>query len=220
VKPFARQRDPDDLLLAGARDLGLAIDGTAVGRFAAYREQLLQWASQVNLTALRQPVQMVRDGFLDSLACGPLIPTDTTRVVDVGSGAGFPAIPLAILRPDLRFTLIEATRKKVTFLRHVARSLGLPVEVHHARAEALAQEPAHAGCYDLALARAVAPLPQQARLVRPFLRPGGAFLAQVSGFPQDVEAGLRTAGFRLVCASALPASVDADRRVLVLRAEG
>ena len=70
----------------------------------------------MNLTALATPVQIVQQGFLDSLACAPLLPTSSGRVIDIGSGAGFPAIPLALVKPGLEFTLVEPSRKKVTFL--------------------------------------------------------------------------------------------------------
>ncbi len=211
------QLDPDELLVAGAASLGLRLDPLALDRFRRYRTELSRWSEQVNLTALRRPDQIVREGFLDSLACAPLIPPGAARVVDIGSGAGFPAIPLAIHRLDLTFTLVEAVRKKVTFLRHIARSLGLPLTVLHARAESLADDRAHAAAYDLALARAVAPIPQQARLVRPLLRPGGIFLAHVGGGVHGLAEALR-AGFLLEPRTHVVAGPAPRRDILVLRA--
>jgi 16S rRNA (guanine527-N7)-methyltransferase len=213
----SRRLDPDELVAAGAASLGLDLDAVALDRFRRYREELSRWSAQVNLTALRRPEDIVREGFLDSLACAAFIPPSAVRAVDVGSGAGFPAIPLAIVRPALAFTLVEATRKKATFLRHIARLLQLSLTVVHARAEDLAGDPAHAGSYDVALARAVAPLPQQARLVRPLLRPGGVFLAQVGAGASDVAEAAR-AGFMVEREAPVAGPLPAGHAVLLLRA--
>jgi 16S rRNA (guanine527-N7)-methyltransferase len=170
----------DDLLISGARKLGIRLGPEKIDAFRLYREEILRWSERINITALTTPGDIVQDGILDSLACLPLIPSGARLVLDVGSGAGFPAIPLAIVRDDLEFTLVEASRKKVTFLKHIARSLGIRhVHVWNGRVEELAGETLPSETYDVALARAVAPLPDQAALVFPFLRPGGIFLAQV-----------------------------------------
>lgn len=224
---------PDDLLVAGAITLGLRLSSEQVAAFRTYREEILRWSAQTNLTALRQPEDIVRAGFLDSLACLPLIPPGTRRTLDVGSGAGFPGLPLKLLRPDLSFTLVEASRKKATFLQHVVRRLGLAeVRVVQQRAEDLAGDPAERGAYDLALARAVASPPEQARLVRPFLRAGGLFLLQTGPRPlrRSSEAGgpapgsmdrLLGPGFELVRELQLPSSLGRPgRRVLAFRRAG
>jgi 16S rRNA (guanine527-N7)-methyltransferase len=145
----------------------------------------------MSLTALTRPDEIVRHGFLDALACAPLIPSDARRALDIGSGAGFPAIPIAIIRSNLDFTLIEVSRKKISFLRHVVRLLALS-RVHPVlgRAEEIVEREANmAGAFDLALARAVAPLAKIAPLIFPFLRPGGIFLAQV-GSSLETDAAL------------------------------
>jgi 16S rRNA (guanine527-N7)-methyltransferase len=211
----------DDLLVAGARALGLRLTCTQVAAFATYLEEISRWSARINLTALRRPEDIVRAGFLDSLACLPLIPPETHRAVDVGSGAGFPGLPLKLARPELSFTLVEASRKKATFLHHVVRRLGLAgVRVLQRRAEELAADPEEAGAYDLALARAVAPSPDQGRLVRPFLRPGGIFLAQAGPGPLAPEALERLAGlgFEAVRELSLPTRLGRTGcRVLALR---
>jgi len=218
--PQSGSRRPRELLEAGALALGVRLDPTALDRFTRYLEELERWSASINLTALRRPADIVRDGFLDSLACDPLVPPETRRAIDIGSGAGFPAIPLAIARPALPFTLVEATRKKVTFLRHVARTLGLDrVQALHERAERLAREPAQAGAYDLALARAAAPLLEQAALVRPFLAAGGLFLAQVSALPGgEAVRALRSLGLAVERTVRVPRDSGATRHILGLRA--
>lgn len=207
---------PSALLLEGACRLGVRLDGPAVERFSGYLQTLLEWSARVNLTALRGPEQIVRSGFLDSLTCLPLVPPGTARIVDIGSGAGFPAIPLAIAYNHATFTLIEATRRKVTFLRHVVRTLGLAhVTVLHDRAEICAEDPAHAEGYDVAFARAAATLPAQAALVAPFLRHEGVFLAQVAPPGAAALEALTRLGFTL--ARTVHPALSPAHEILVLR---
>jgi len=176
----------------------------------------------MNLTALTRPDEIVRHGFLDALACAPLIPSGARRALDVGSGAGLPAIPFAIIRPSLDFTLIEVSRKKISFLRHVVRLLALP-RVHPVlgRAEEFAEREADmAATFDLASARAVAPLAKIGTLIFPFLRPGGVFLAQVRSGPEtDAALGrLIAMGFERAGEIEVPAWIGApSREILALR---
>ena len=176
----------------------------------------------MSLTALTRPDEIVRHGFLDALACVPLIPLDARRALDLGSGAGFPAIPLAIIRPSLDFTLIEVSRKKISFLRHVVRLLALS-HVHPVlgRAETIVEhDPEMAASFDLASARAVAPLAKIGALVFPFLRPGGVFLAQVgSGRETDTALGrLIDMGFERTGEIRVPAWIGApSHEILALR---
>jgi 16S rRNA (guanine527-N7)-methyltransferase len=175
----------------------------------------------MNLTALATPAQIVQQGFLDSLACAPLFPAACGRVIDVGSGAGFPAIPLALVKPGAEFNLIEPSRKKVTFLRHVIRRLKLTtVRVRPERTEALLGERGMLEAFDVALARAVAPLPEVCRLVWPFLRPAGVFLAQIGSCAHSDHnvARLTCSGFETVDEIVVPPEFGkTGRRVLALR---
>jgi len=202
--------------------LGVTLGPEQVLAFRAYREEILRWAGRMSLTALTRPDEIVRHGFLDALACVPLIPLGASRALDLGSGAGFPAIPIAITRPSLDFTLIEVSRKKISFLRHVVRLLALS-RVHPVlgRAEQVVEhDPEMSASFDLASARAVAPLAEIGALVFPFLRPGGVFLAQVgSGRETDAAlAGLIGRGFELVGETAVPAWIGApSHEILTLR---
>jgi 16S rRNA (guanine527-N7)-methyltransferase len=211
--------DPDVLLDDGARRLGLQLTAEERAAFRRYRDEILRWSEHANLTALRDPIRIVREGFLDSLACLPLVPTGPARAIDIGSGAGFPAIPLAMVRREVRFTLVEASRRKAHFLRHICRLLDLPgVEVLWARAETVAAESAHAGAYDLAMARAVAHPGRQAELVWPFLRVGGVFLAQVgpSCPAADLTACLPPGRLVVVAEAPLPEFLGGPGRGLIL----
>ena len=181
------EKSADDLLVAGANTLGVHLDVNTIAAFRTYRGDLIRWSQRMNLTALATPTQIVQQGFLDSLACAPLLPPTGGRVIDIGSGAGFPAIPLALVRPDLAFTLVEPSRKKVSFLRHVTRQLRLTrVRVRPSRAEPLFGEPEMRESFDVALARAVAPPSEICWMVLPFLRPTGIFLAQ-TGTAEHVD---------------------------------
>lgn len=184
----------------------------------------MRWSKRMNLTALATPAQIVRQGFLDSLACALLLPGDARRILDVGSGAGFPAIPLALLKPELEFTLVEAARKKITFLRHIVRQLELHrVQLRPARIEALAGAPEMRAGFDAAMARAVAPLPEVARLLRPFLQPTGVFLAQVGTGAEvdDAVALVCRGGFAIVGNREVPVGFGKPgRRVIALQKAG
>jgi 16S rRNA (guanine527-N7)-methyltransferase len=211
----------DDLLLAGAKALGLHLGVNTITAFRVYREELIRWSQRMNLTALTTPAQIVQQGFLDSLACAPLLPRIRGRVIDIGSGAGFPSIPLALVRPDLDFTLVEPSRKKVSFLRHVTRQLRLTlVQVQSSRAEALSGAPEMHEAFDAALARAVAPLTEIGRLVLPFLRPTGIFLAQ-TGRAEPVRHtvnDLKEIGLEVIDERPVPPEFGKPgRRILALR---
>lgn len=144
-----------------------------------YERELLEWNSRFNLTAIHEPEKIRTKHFLDSLSC-LLVMRDTPvdRVIDVGTGAGFPGLPLKIACPNMRLTLVESVGKKADFCRHVVETLKLEnVEVLTTRAELLGQARAHREQYDWALARAVAVMPVLAEYLLPLVRVGGAMLA-------------------------------------------
>ena len=147
-------------------------DDTAVERFSLYYELLIDWNSRMNLTAITLPEEVAQKHFLDSLSALPYLP-ESCRVLDVGTGAGFPGIPLLIMRPDLRLTLLDSLQKRITFLKTALSELGLRAECLHARAEDLARFPEHRGSYDVTLTRAVSSLSVLLELTIPFLKIGG-----------------------------------------------
>ena len=184
-----------ELLRAGARALGLNLSPGHLELFELYYRELSVWNQRFNLTAITRYEDVQVKHFLDSLSCllalspwnpGKLVP-DTVPLhldshslwcLDVGSGAGLPGIPIKIMLPDAHMTLIEATRKKADFLRHMVEILSLQnVEVIHARAEHVAHLPEHRERYDVVLARAVAHLRILAEYCLPFCRPGGRLIA-------------------------------------------
>lgn len=172
-------------LLEGAHALGLHLTADQQASFQLYYEELVAWNQKFNLTAITQYEQVQIRHFLDSLSClladGPRVALSRSgsRAIDVGTGAGFPGLPLRLVCSPSHMTLLEATAKKVTFLKHLVELLNLSsVTTIHARAEDLGHDPAHRGQYDLALARAVAELPVVVEYTLPFCRIGGWVVAQ------------------------------------------
>ncbi|SHI67346.1 16S rRNA (guanine(527)-N(7))-methyltransferase RsmG [Desulfofundulus thermosubterraneus] len=167
------------ILLAAAAALGLPMTEAMCDRFFLYYRLLIEWNEKFNLTSLVDLRDVVVKHFIDSLTCLLIYnPVAGARLIDIGAGAGFPGLPVKIVCEDLRCTLIESSAKKAVFLRHVTASLDLAdVEVACGRAEELAHRVCYRACFDLALARAVAPLPVLLEYALPFLKIGGFFIA-------------------------------------------
>jgi 16S rRNA (guanine527-N7)-methyltransferase len=170
-----------ETLLRGAKRLRFDLRPEELAAFRTYLGELEAARPRLRLTALTDPEAVQRRHFLEPLALltalerlGPL----GTNVIDIGSGAGFPGVPIKIVRPHLRLTLLEANGRRAAFLQELAQRLGLEdVTVVNRRAEEAARDSNHREAYDLALARAVAPLPALVELALPFLRVGGALAA-------------------------------------------
>lgn len=159
---------------------GIHLTGRQVVALMTYERELLAWNEKFNLTAIRDAEGIRTKHFLDSFSCVlAWRETPPRSLVDVGTGAGFPGLPLKILYPSMKLTLVESVGKKANFCRHVAGTLKLEaVEVIHARAEEVGQMPGQREAYDWAVARAVANLPVLVEYLLPLVRVGGAMLAQ------------------------------------------
>ena len=167
----------ESILREGLEALSLPTEG--IPALLRYWELLAEKNKVMNLTAITDPAEAARLHFLDSAALLALADLRGKTVVDVGTGAGFPGLPLKILEPSIQLTLLDAQRKRVDFLREVCEDLGLEdVSCVHGRAEAFAAE--HRETFDLAVSRAVAALPVLAELCLPLVKPGGQFLAMKS----------------------------------------
>jgi len=167
-------------LITGAESLGITLTGKQMAQFERYQHLLMEWNQRINLTAIREVNQIQERHFFDSLTCvlatGDL--NDRT-LIDVGSGAGFPGIPLKICFPDLQLALLESVQKKTRFLLAVVDALDLTkVDVFTGRAEELGRSADHREAYDWAVARAVAPLRVLVEYLIPLTRIRGYALAQ------------------------------------------
>ena len=198
-------------LSAGLRALGLELAPAQVAALGTLLDELADWNTRVNLTAIRDPAEAVDKHLLDSLAVRPLL--KGLAVADVGSGAGFPGLPLAVADTDRRFVLVESTGKKDKFLRHMVARLDLPnVEVVPLRAESY-KPPLP---FDSVIARALGPLAEFVRVAGHLAGRGGRLLAMKGKVPED-EIQALPAGWKLLAVHpvAVP-GLDAERCVVEL----
>ncbi len=160
--------------------IGLRLGPRQLAAFERYEEELLSWNEKFNLTAIRDREGIRTKHFLDSLSCLLVVRDNpNARLVDVGTGAGFPGIPLKIAVPSFQLTLVESVGKKADFCRHVVDALALEkVDVLTCRAEEMGLAPEYREHYDWAVARAVANLPVLAEFLLPLVKIGGSMLAQ------------------------------------------
>jgi 16S rRNA (guanine527-N7)-methyltransferase len=178
-------------LQAGLAALGLTLTPAQLALLARYRELLLAWNQRLNLTAVTDPAAVETRHFLDALAALTVLPPGAQTLIDIGTGAGLPGLPLALARPDLSVTLVDSVGKKVRFLEHVIAKLALSnARALWARAEELGQNPEHRERYDIATARAVAETAVLAEYALPLLRCGGIALLWKHG---DAREELRRA---------------------------
>lgn len=212
----------DRLAQEAQRLFGIKLAPGQLDALRRYREMLLEWNQIHNLTAIREAEEVRTKHFLDSLSCvQALRGSPPSRIVDVGTGAGFPGLVLKILYPQLQLTLVESVSKKVEFCRHVAQDLGLEgITYLHKRAEEVGQLPEYREQYDWAVARAVANLPVLAEYLLPLVRRGGIMLAMkgetAPAESQTAEYAIRVLGGHLRRLIPVTLPGVADQRYLVV----
>lgn len=217
------------ILARGVSELGLDLTAEQERLFDRYAVSLLSAGRRAGVTAIATRERVEQRHFIESLSvakalldAGVIEKTSEWRVIDVGTGGGFPGLPIKILLPQLRLTFLDARERTTAFLRELLRSLGIDgVEVVTARAEDAGRDPAHRERFDVVLARAVAPLPVLLELTLPFLRAGGHIAApKGSGTLREIaasERALDVLGGGIVSSEPLkvPGGVHSQRLVLV-----
>jgi len=216
---FLMETENKDLLVKGAKTFGIYLGGETIEAFELYLKELLKWNQKINLTAIRSEKGIVLKHFLDSLSVSPYIPK-TCSLLDIGSGAGFPGIPLKITHPDLEMTLIDSVRKKVDFQRHIIRMLGFKgIEAIHGRVQDKGILQSFGGRFDITLSRAFSDLRTLFILGFPLLKKGGRVIA-MKGEVEKSEIRLLTetegARYRLQKRISLTLPFSSFKRTLLL----
>jgi len=210
-------------LEAGADALGLSLNPWQIEQFARYQSLLLLWNERINLTAAHTAQEIQARHFVDSLTCASVSgDLNGKSLIDVGSGAGFPGLPLKILFPDLALVLLESVSKKGDFLREVVSELDLQnVAVIIERAEILGHDETHREQYDWAVARAVAWLPTLLEYLLPFCSTGGHALAQkgerASEEIEEAQSAISILGGELVESLAIELNDGSESNLVVVR---
>ena len=212
-----------DLLATGAKALGIRLSETQTSRFVRYYDELARWNERVNLTSITEWEAVQSRHFLDSLSAALALSPQMLQsgsFIDVGSGGGFPGLPLKLAFPGMRGTLLEATAKKTAFLAHLSEILELEdISVRTGRAETLAHEAEMREAFDMALARAVAEVATLAELTLPFVRVGGIVVmhkkVDIADELEQAQGAIETLGGRL--REVLPVTLPGlDERALVV----
>lgn len=206
------------LLVTGATELGLHLTSAQLGNFYTYAGELTKWSKKINLTAIKTDEEIALKHFVDSLTLAKVV-KNKGRLLDIGSGGGFPAIPLKIVLHDLHVMSVDAVEKKVIFQRHVARLLHLhDFEAVHVRGEELAKS--HAGQFDWIVSRAFSDIPTFAAMTLPLLKSDGRLIAMKGrGGRDEAEAAkgaLDDLGARIAELLEFRLPVSGDSRYIVV----
>lgn len=167
-----------ELLTKGALHYGKQMDNQQIDQFTLYMELLKDWNTKMNLTAIEDDREIIIKHFIDSLSILPYVENKEQKVIDVGTGAGFPGIPLKIVNSNIEVTLLDSLEKRIKFLNEVIKSTNITkIKAIHGRAEDMGINPLYRENYDIAVARAVANLPVLLEYCLPFVKINGIFIA-------------------------------------------
>jgi 16S rRNA (guanine527-N7)-methyltransferase len=211
-------QDMRDILLRGAEQIGVPLPLPVVESFLFYMGELKQWNERINLTAVTGDREIVAKHFLDSLTVAPYL-RGVKTVLDIGTGAGFPGVPLKILSPAIELCLLESSQKKCFFLRHIVRGLKLEgVTICHGRAEDKKIQEQYAARFDLVLSRAVADLPASLQLALPYAKEGGYIVGMRGkrGEEEHREMDWASLGMRVIEIRKMTLPFVEENRVLLL----
>ena len=183
-----------NLLKTEAEKYGVILDDTALSRFDTYGKMLVDWNEKINLTAITDSYGVTVKHFLDSLTLFNYINiSEGAKIIDVGTGAGFPGVAMLIARPDLKLTLLDSTAKKLGVISDILSALGLEAEILHSRAEEAGKKKEYRESFDFATARAVANLRELSEYCLPFVKKGGTFVSLKAAIAEDEIDGAKKA---------------------------
>jgi 16S rRNA (guanine527-N7)-methyltransferase len=183
-----------DIIVQGAARMGMAVTVEQARQFALHGRSLLEWNRRINLTAITKPEEIAVKHFLDAIAPLNHLPA-RGLLLDIGTGGGFPGLPLKVMAPELSMTLIDSIRKKINFVKHVIRQLDLQdIQALQTRAEELGRDSGYAGRFDVIVGRALADLDKFLDLAVPLLAPRGRIIAYQG--PQDAHDAVITRASR------------------------
>ncbi len=207
-----------NLLVSGISLPDILLQPHHAEQFAAYALELIRWNQKINLTAITDPEEVAIKHFADCLFPARIIP-DGSKLLDIGSGAGFPGIVLKIIKPSLKITLIEASRKKVSFQKHIIRLLNLKgIEAYHIRAEEAAKNPDFSAIFDAVICRAFSSAVIFVSTALPFLNKTGRIIAMMGKFSEKETEIVRNSEISCNLAAKIEKYVlpviDADRTIV------
>lgn len=210
------------LLLEDAQNLGISVTDEMLARFEKLAFLLVEQNKTMNLTAITDPDGIAVKHFADSIsALSACDFPQGAKVLDVGTGAGFPSIPLLIARPDLDMTMIDSTAKKLKYVASTVESLGLTAEVLHTRAEEAGQNKEYREKFDIVCSRAVAALNVLCEYCLPFVKVGGVFLAMKGAKAQeeiaDAKNAIKTLGGKIIDEKSFTLSDGGERTIVVIK---
>ncbi len=211
------------LLIQEARKLNINLTEEMIEKFFKFKDLLIEWNKVMNLTSITDEKEIIVKHFIDSLTIEKYIPKNS-KVIDIGSGAGFPGIPLKIVREDISITLLDSLNKRVNFLNNVIKECKIKnAEAIHGRAEDLGQAIAYREKYDIVTARAVANLSTLSELCIPFIKVGGAFVCMKAEADEEIEEAdkaIKVLGAKLKSKDKIKlAPIEANRTIIVYEKE-
>lgn len=211
-----------ELLKSDAEKLGLSIDDGKIMQFQKLAELLVEQNKTMNLTAITDPDGIAVKHFADSISVMTATEfAENARVLDVGTGAGFPGIPLLIMRPDLDLTMLDSTAKKLKYVANTVEELGLSANVLHTRAEEAGQSKEYRETFDIVCSRAVAALNVLCEYCLPFVKVGGYFAAMKAAKAQEeidgAKAAIKLLGGKIVEEKSFRLSDGGERNIIIIK---